>query len=80
VWLEIERAPEPGAATVVMLDEKAVRDEFFALTVVDGTPEQKRKAKSMRFHRAIERAETNGLIGRREIEGTACMWFTDSSY
>jgi hypothetical protein len=33
------------------------------------------KAKSKRFYRTLERAETKGLIGRREVEGAARVWF-----
>jgi len=42
-----------------------------------GDPEQKCKAKSKRFYRTLERGETKGLIGRREVEGAARVWFTE---
>jgi len=59
-------------------DQEAVRDVFFELMAInEGDPEQKRKAKSKRFYRTLERAEIKGLIGRREVEGAARVWFTE---
>ena len=46
------------------------------MVINEGDPEQKRKAKSKRFYRTLERAEIKGLIGRREVEGAARVWFT----
>lgn len=74
-----QQAPEAGAAPVLMAKEDAVRDVFFDLTVADGTPEQKRKSKTKRWQRTLDRAETKGLIRRREIQDTAYMWFAETA-
>jgi hypothetical protein len=71
----VELTPEPGAGAVRMIDQERVRDEFFANTVADGDARQKQKVKGQRFHRALDRAESEGLIGRREIDGIAYLWF-----
>jgi hypothetical protein len=69
---------EPGLPAVMVIDQELVRDEFYASTVVPGdTPKQKQTAKRQRFHRALERAETQNLIGQREIEGVTYLWFIE---
>jgi DNA polymerase len=71
----IDFEPERGYPTVRAIDEELVRQEFYASVVADeGTPEQKLAAKSRQFRRTRDRAEQQGLIGRREIEGQAYLW------
>ncbi len=54
--------------TVRMVDQEIVRQQFYAHTPVDGTPEQKRKARHMQFSRALAWAEDQQLIGIEEID------------
>ena len=58
----------PGGPVVRMVDQKIVREEFFSHTPVDGTPEQKRKARHQQFTRALGWAEDRQLIGVEEID------------
>jgi hypothetical protein len=74
----IEMAPGPEAPLVRMIDQELVREEFYACTTADGDERQKQKAKSQRFRRTLSRAEEQGLIGRRDIQGTTYLWFTAS--
>jgi DNA polymerase I-like protein with 3'-5' exonuclease and polymerase domains len=73
----VDRAPEPGTPSTRMIDQERVREEFFASTAADGDARQKQKVKSKRFSRVLERAENDGLIGRREIDGITYVWFMD---
>jgi hypothetical protein len=71
----VELAPESGAPAVRMINQERVREEFYANTVADGDPKQKQNVKRQRFNRALVRAESQGLIGRRDIEGATYLWF-----
>ena len=57
----------PDGVTVRMVDQAKVRTEFYTNTPVDGTPEQKRKARHQQFTRALGYAEEKQLIGVTEI-------------
>jgi hypothetical protein len=71
----IERAGEPGFAAARVIIEELVREEFYASTVAEGTAEQKLGSKRKQFRRVRDRAEQQGLIGRREIDGQVYLWF-----
>jgi len=71
----VERELEPAMPAVRTIAEELVRGEFFANTAADGTDRQKRDVKRKRFNRTLARAENLNLIGRRDIEGRAYLWF-----
>jgi hypothetical protein len=73
----VERAPEPGAPPIRMIEQERVREEFYANTTADGDSKQKQTVKRQRFRRALDRAQNDGLIGRREFEGVTFVWFTN---
>ena len=66
----------PDGPTVRMIDQEKVRAEYYAHTPVDGTLEQKRKARHMQFTRAIAWAEGRELIGVEEIDGRTYLRLT----
>jgi hypothetical protein len=73
----VEKELEPEAPAILMIDQERVREEFCANTTAEGaTPKQKQKVKQQRFRRALDKAEEQGLIGRRDIEGVTYLWFT----
>ena len=59
-----------------MVDQEIVRDEFYAHTPADGTPEQKGKTRRQKFLRALEWAEKQQLIGVEEIGGVTYLRLT----
>ena len=69
-----ELPSEPDAAMVRMIDQEIVRREFYARTAADGTEDEKRKIRTQRFRRAVNRAEERQLIGLREINGITYLW------
>lgn len=73
----VEKAPEPGAIGVRMIDQELIRKEFYDNTAADGDAKQKQNAKRQRFNRVLDRAEEQGLIGRREIERVTYLWFSN---
>jgi AAA domain len=73
----VEKAPEPGAIEVRMIDQELVRQEFYENTAADGDAKQKQNAKRQRFKRTLDRAEEQGLIGRRELERVTYLWFNN---
>jgi DNA polymerase len=76
--LGIMKTIEPDLPAVLVIDQEPVREEFYATTVAPGdTPKQKQAVKRQRFHRTLERAETQSLIGQREIEGVTYLWFIE---
>ena len=66
----------PNGPVVRMVDQELVRVEYHAHTPVDGTAEQKRKARHMQFSRALAWAEDRQLIGAQEIDGVTYLWLT----
>ena len=67
----------PDGPTVRMVDQELVREEFYTHTpAVDGTPEQKRKARHMQFTRALAYAEGKQLIGVEEIDDVTYLRLT----
>jgi hypothetical protein len=54
----------PNGPVVRMVDQEIVRNEFYAQTASDGTPEQKNWA------------EEQELIGIREIKGLIYFWLS----
>ena len=63
----------PDGPVVRMIDQEIVRGEFYSHTPVDGTPEQKRKARRQQFLRALAWAEERRLIGVEEIDGVTYL-------
>jgi hypothetical protein len=49
---------------------------FYACTPADGTPKQKTKFRLQKFHRALDWAEDNRLIGIGDIEDCTYIWLT----
>ena len=66
----------PDGPIVRMVDQAIVRAEFYIHTPVDGTPEQKRKARHMQFSRALAWAEERQLIGVEEIDEVTYLRLT----
>jgi RecA-family ATPase len=73
----VEKALESGAIEVRMIDQELVRKEFYDNTAADGDAKQKQEVKRKRFNRTLDRAEEQGLIGRREIERVTYLWFNN---
>jgi len=65
----VDQATAPNGPVVRMIDQEIVRKEFYAQTASDGTPQQKAELRQKQFKRAVSWAETEGLIGVREIGG-----------
>jgi hypothetical protein len=59
----------PDGPLVRMIDQEIVREQFYAHTPADGTPEQKGEFRRKRFNRTIDWAEDQQLIAVVEIEG-----------
>jgi hypothetical protein len=72
--VELPIAPE--GPMVRMVDQEIVRDEFYARTPADGTPEQKGKTRRQKFFRALEWAEDQELIGAGQVDGVTYLWLT----
>jgi hypothetical protein len=64
----VERELPPDGPTVWMLDQKVVRELFFAQTPADGTPKQKADFRRQQFNRARDWAEAQELIASHEID------------
>ena len=64
----VERDLPPDGPTVWMIDQKVVRELFFAQTPADGTPKQKADFRRQQFNRALEWAESQELIASLEID------------
>ena len=61
---------------VRMVDQEIVRNEFYAQTASDGTPEQKTEFRQKQFKRVVNWAEEQNLIGVREIGGLIYFWLS----
>jgi hypothetical protein len=72
----VELPIPPDGPTVRMVEQEIVRTEYFTRTPVDGTPEQKRKARHMQFSRALAWAEDKELIGVEEIDDVTYLRLT----
>ena len=72
----VELPIPPDGPMVRMIDQEIVRDEFYAHTPADGTPEQKGKTRRQKFFRALEWAEDQDLIGAGEVDGVTYLWLT----
>jgi hypothetical protein len=71
----VER-PIADGPVVRMVDQELVREAFYACTPADGTPKQKTKFRLQKFHRALDWAEDNQLIGVSDIEDCTYIWLT----
>jgi AAA domain-containing protein len=72
----VELAIPPDGPVVRMVEQEIVRTEYFTRTPVDGSPEQKRKARHMQFSRALAWAEDKQLIGVEEINDVTYLRLT----
>jgi hypothetical protein len=61
---------------VRMVDQEIVREEFYAQTASDGTPEQKAELRRKQFNRVVDWAEAQELIGIREIKDVVFLWLS----
>ena len=64
----VERELPPDGPTVWMIDQKVVRELFFAQTPADGTPKQRADFRRQQFNRARDWAEAQELIASHEID------------
>jgi hypothetical protein len=75
-----ERGVDQPTATdgpiVRMIDREIVRNEFYAQTPSDGTPDQKAQLRRKQFNRVLDWAEAQQLIGIREIGELTYLWLT----
>jgi hypothetical protein len=69
-----EQPIEPDGQTVRMADQDLVREAFYACTAADGTPKQKADFRRQKFHRALDWAEANRLIGIGDIGDCTYVW------
>jgi hypothetical protein len=66
--------PIPSDGPIVrMVDQEIVREQFYAGTPADGTPEQKGRLRRQMFLRALDRAEDRQLIAITEIDGVTYL-------
>jgi hypothetical protein len=72
----VELPIPPDGPVVRMVEQEIVRTEYFTRTPVDGSPEQKRKARHMQFSRALAWAEDKQLIGVEEINDVTYLRLT----
>jgi hypothetical protein len=68
--------PIADGPVVRMVDQELVREAFYACTLADGTPKQKAKFRLQKFHRALDWAEDNRLIGVGDIGDCTYIWLT----
>ena len=71
--------PIPGTDGTVSrwVDQEIVREQFYQATPVDGTPQQKGKARRQKFQRALEWAEERRLISICAIEEVTYLRLLD---
>ena len=65
----VDRPVGLDGPTVRMIDQEIIREQFYAGTPAEGTPEQKGKLRRQKFSRALDWAEDQQLIGIEEIDG-----------
>ena len=63
----------PDGPTVRMIDQEIVREQFYAHTPAEGTPERKGHSRRQKFLRALDWAEDQQLIGVEEIDGVTYL-------
>jgi hypothetical protein len=70
----------PDGPVVRMVDQKLVRQAFYAGTPAEGeTPQQTAEFRRKRYIRAIDWAEDEELIGISEIDGNTYLWLQPKS-
>ena len=69
----VELPIPPDGPLVRMIDQEIVREQFYAHTPADGTPEQKGHFRRQKFLRALDWAEQKQLIGVEEIDGVTYL-------
>ena len=69
----VELPIPPDGPSVRMIDQEIVREQFYAQTPADGTPEQKGHSRRQQFLRALDWAEQKQLIGVEEIDGVTYL-------
>jgi hypothetical protein len=70
----VDLPTSPDGPVLRMIDQEIVREEFYAQTASEGTPEQKAEHRRKQFNRALNWAEKQGLIGIREIKNITYLW------
>jgi hypothetical protein len=70
----VELPIPPHGPVVRMVDEEAVREQFYIRTAAEGTPEQKGRFRRQRFLSALDWAERKRLIGVVEIGGLTYLY------
>jgi hypothetical protein len=73
----VELQISPDGPVLRMVDQELVRQQFYATTPADGTPEQKGRLRRQRFLSALGAAEEKRLIGVQEIEGVTYLRLLD---
>jgi hypothetical protein len=72
----VDQPITPDGPVVRMVEKEIVREEFYAQTPADGTPDQKTELRRKQFNRVLDWAEAQELIGTREIEGLIYFWLS----
>ena len=72
----VELPIPPDGPMVRMIDQEIVREQFYACTPAEGTPEQKGHFRRQQFLRALDWAEEQQLIGVEEIDGVTYLRLT----
>jgi AAA domain len=70
----VEQPIEANGPVVRMVDQELVREAFYACTPADGTPKQKTNFRRQKFHRALDWAEANRLVGIGDIGDCTYVW------
>jgi hypothetical protein len=70
----------PDGPVVRMVDQKLVREAFYAATLAEGdTPKQNAEFRRKRLSRALDWAEDQELIGVTETDGVTYLWLRPKS-
>jgi hypothetical protein len=72
----VDQPTAPDGPIVRMIEREIVREEFYAQTPADGTPDQKTRLRRRQFERACDWAQAQELIGTREIGEQIYFWLT----
>jgi AAA domain len=69
-----EVRPFADGPIVRAVDVEIVRREFYTSYMADGTEEQKAATRQKAFKRAVNDAQSRGLIGVRAVDGLTMVW------
>ena len=67
----------PDGPTARMVDQEIARQQFYAATPAEGTPEQKGRLRRQMFLRVLDLSEQRRLIGIIEIDGVTYLRLTN---